>query len=331
MPQQTGTKPDRAEFADLTEPFRRELLAHCYRLLGSVDDAEDLVQETYLRAWRSYDGFQGRSSVRTWLYRIATNACLTASEHRARRPLPSGLGGPGGDPSRPQGAAGSEVAWLQPIPDALVTPETDDPAAIAVSRESLRLALIASLQYLAPRQRAVLILREVLAFPAAEVAAMLGTTTAAIKSALQRARSRLEQVAPQADRVTEPDQPEVRALLERYIAAFENSDPAALEGLLRADATLEMTPSPVWFAGAEAIACAVSGLGASGDWRMIATSANGQPAAAAYHRDDGVYRGYGIVVLTAGAAGIARITIFSDRDLLARFGLPLTLPPAQAG
>ena len=177
----------------------------------------------------------------------------------------------------------------------------------------------------------MLILREVLAFPAAEVAAMLGTTTAAIKSALQRARSRLEQVAPHADRVTEPDQPEVRALLERYIAAFENSDAAALERLLRADATLEMTPSPTWFAGGEAIACAVSGLGARGDWRMIPTSANGQPAAAAYHRGgDGIHRAFGIVVLTTGAAGIARIVVFGDRDLFPRFGLPLVHPADAA-
>jgi RNA polymerase sigma-70 factor (ECF subfamily) len=177
-----------------TEPFRRELLAHCYRMLGSVDDAEDLVQETYLRAWRSYDRFQGRSSVRTWLYQIASNACLTALRHRAGRALPSGLAGPGQDAGGTPGA-GPDVAWLQPIPDALVTPASNDPAAVAVSRESLRLALIASFQYLPPRQRTVLILREVLAFPAADVAEMLGTTTtAAVKSALQRARARLQEV-----------------------------------------------------------------------------------------------------------------------------------------
>src|SRR5436305_4722921 len=144
MAQRAGATLDSAEFATLTEPFRRELLAHCYRMLGSVDEAEDLVQETYLRAWRSHGGFEGRSSVRTWLYQIATNACLTAVQRRARRPLPSGLAGPGGDPSAPAGA-GREAAWLQPVPDALVTPESDDPAAVAVSRESLRLALIASL------------------------------------------------------------------------------------------------------------------------------------------------------------------------------------------
>ena len=203
MSQKASMLSDRGEFARGTEPFRRELLAHCYRLLGSVDDAEDLVQETYLRAWRSYDRFEGRSSMRRWLYQIATNACLTALQHRARRPLPSGLGGPAQDTGAPP-EPGADVAWLQPIPDALVTPESDDPAAITVSRESLRLALIASFQYLPPRQRAVLILREVLAFPAADVAEMLGTTTAAVKSALQRARVRLQQEAPDAGQVTEP-------------------------------------------------------------------------------------------------------------------------------
>ena len=330
MAQRTGATLDSAEFATLTEPFRRELLAHCYRMLGSVDEAEDLVQETYLRAWRSHGGFEGRSSVRTWLYQIATNACLTAVQRRARRPLPSGLAGPGGDPSA-SADAGREVAWLQPIPDALVTPESDDPAAVAVSRESLRLALIASLQYLPPRQRAVLILREVLDFPAAEVAGMLGMTTAAVKSALQRARARLEQASPAADQVTEPVEPEVRALLEGYIAAFENSDAEALKRLLRRDAMLELPPSPTWFTGGEAIAHAVAGLGSRGDWRMLPTAANGQPAAAAYLRGaDGVYRSYAIVVLTVSTMGIARLVVFGDTGLFPIFGFAQVLPPAPA-
>jgi RNA polymerase sigma-70 factor (ECF subfamily) len=226
MAQRAGATLDSAEFATVTEPFRRELLAHCYRMLGSADEAKDLVQETYLRAWRSHGGFEGRSSVRTWLYQIATNACLTAVQRPARRPLPAGLAGPGGDPSAPAGAS-REVAWLQPVPGALVTPESGDPAAVAVSRESLRLALIASLQYLPPRQRAVLILQEVLGFPAAEVAAMLGMTTTAVKSALQRARGRLQQALPATDQLTEPAEPQVRALPEEYIAAFENSDAEA--------------------------------------------------------------------------------------------------------
>jgi RNA polymerase sigma-70 factor (ECF subfamily) len=327
MSQRTDAGPDGTDFANLTEPFRRELLAHCYRLLGSVDDAEDLVQETYLRAWRSYRGFEGRSSLRTWLYQIATNACLTALRHRSRRQLPSGLGSPGEDPELPLAAADSEVRWLQPIPDALVTPESGDPAAIAVSRESLRLALIASVQYLPPGQRAVLLLRDVLAFPAADVAGMLGTTTAAVKSSLQRARARLEQAAPAQELVTEPTEPEVRAQLDRYIAAFENADAAALQRLLHADATLELPPSPTWYTGDDATAHAVAGLGSPGDWRMAPAAANGQPAAAAYRRaGDGTYQAYGIVVLTTTSTGIARITVFAEAGLLAKFSLPPVHP-----
>jgi RNA polymerase sigma-70 factor, ECF subfamily len=329
MAQQAGTGMGRGEFARTTDPFRRELLAHCYRMLGSIDDAEDLVQETYLRAWRFYEGFEGRSSVRTWLYQIASNACLTALQQRARRPLPSGLGGPGQDTGADPGG-GTDIAWLQPIPDALVTPESADPAAIAASRESLRLALIASFQYLPPRQRAVLILREVLAFPAADVARMLGTSTAAVKSALQRARARLDEVAPAADQVTEPGEPEARALLDQYIEAFETADAAGLARLLRQDATLELPPSAAWFAGRDAIAGAVAGLGSPGDWQMLPVAANGQPAAAAYLRDsDGCYRAYGIVVLTVTSTGIARIVVFADAGLFAWFGLP-QVPPAPA-
>jgi RNA polymerase sigma-70 factor (ECF subfamily) len=311
---------DATDFTGRTEPFRHELLAHCYRMLGSLDEAEDLVQETYLRAWRSFAGFEGRSSVRTWLYQIATNVCLTALERHGRRPLPSGLGGPGADAE-----PGADVAWLQPIPDALVTPESADPAAVAVSRESLRLALIASVQYLPPRQRAVLLLSEVLAFRAAEVAEMLGTTTTAVKSALQRARAAIDRAAPSADQITEPSGPEARKLLDRYIAAFENADAAALQELLRNDAMLELPPSAVWFAGCDAIATAVAGLGSPGDWRMIPTAANGQPAAAAYLRAaDGIYRAYAIVVLTVTADAITRIVVFGDLALFPAFGMPAT-------
>jgi RNA polymerase sigma-70 factor, ECF subfamily len=182
--------PDSSAFVTDTEPFRRELLAHCYRMLGSVADAEDQVQETYLRAWRSYGGFEGRSSLRTWLYQIATNACLSALARARPRLLPSGLGDPEPDAETVPEVAGPQVSWLQPIPDAMLAPDGADPAAIAAARDGVRLALIASLQYLPPRQRAVLILRDVLAFPAAEVAFMVGTTTASVKSALQRARAR---------------------------------------------------------------------------------------------------------------------------------------------
>ena len=329
----TQVAPDSAKFARDTEPFRRELLAHCYRMLGSVHDAEDLVQETYLRAWRSYRGFKGQSSERTWLYRIATNACLNALEHRGRRVLPSGLGGPEPDPGTAPVPAGPEVTWLQPVPDALVSPEEADPAAIVTAREGLRLALIASLQYLPGPQRAVLILRDVLAFPAAEVAAMLGTTVAAVKSSLQRARARLREVAPAADDVTEPAEPQARAHLDRYIAAFQNADAAALQQLLCADATLEATPFLTWFAGNHTCVPFLRAwvMGAPGDWRMLAARANGGPAAVCYCRDpDGAYQAYGIVAFTMTAAGITGIISFGDPALVPAFGFPPVLPAVPA-
>ena len=325
--------PDNAGFVQDTEPFRRELLAHCYRMLGSVPDAEDLVQETYLRAWRSYEGFGGRSSVRTWLYRIATNACLTALARRGRRALPSGLCDPEPDPGAFPEEAGPEAAWVDPVPDALVTPDSADPAAIVAAREGLRLALIATLQYLPPRQRAVLVLRDVLDFPAAEVAVMLGTTTTSVKSALQRARARLEELAPAADQVTEPAAPQARALLDQYIAAFENADAAALERLLVHDATLEATPLRTWFTGRKTCVPYLRNrvLGSPGDWHMLATIANGQPAAAAYTRDrHGNYQPYGIVVLTVTTAGIRRISSFGDPGLITVFGFPPDMAQAEA-
>ena len=314
---------DSAGFVRDTEPFRRELFAHCYRMLGSIQDAEDLVQETYLRAWRSYGGFEGRSSVRTWLYQIATNGCLTELAKRGRRMLPSGLYAPQQDPGAYPEDAGTEVDWLQPAPDAMMTPESADPAAIVAAREGLRLALIASLQYLPPRQRAVLVLRDVLAFPAAEVAVMLGTTTVSVKSALQRARARLEEAAPVADQITEPTTPRARALLDQYIAAFENADAAALERLLTQDAVIEATPLRTWFAGRKTCIPFLRArlLGLPGYWRMLATSANGQPAAAAYTRDSGGnYQPYGICVLTVTSAGIRRISSFGDPSLVTVFG-----------
>jgi RNA polymerase sigma-70 factor (ECF subfamily) len=285
------------------------------------------VQETYLRAWRSYGTFEGRSSLRAWLYRIATNACLTALEQRGRRALPSGLGGPADDPDAPPAAAEPDVAWLQPIPDALVTPESQDPAAIVAARESLRLALTASLQYLPARQRAVLLLREVLAFPAAEVATMLGISTAAVKSTLQRARARLEEVAPAPDRVVEPTEPRARELLGQYIAGFENADTAALERALRTDAAIEMVGTRTWFSGrATCLRYLGHVIGSPGDWLMTPTLANGQPAAAAYYRDgDGTHHALGVAILTVTPAGIARITVFGGGpDLVAKFGLPAT-------
>jgi len=315
--------PDSAGFVADTEPFRRELLAHCYRMLGSIQDAEDLVQETYLRAWRSYGGFEGRSSVRTWLYQIATNACLTELARHSRRMLPSGLSDPEPDPGAYPEEAGTEVNWLQPAPDAMVTPDSADPAVIVAAREGLRLALIASLQYLPPRQRAVLVLRDVLTFSASEVAVMLGITTVAVKSALQRARARLRELALAASEVTEPTAPRARALLDQYIAAFESADAVALERLLTEDAAIEATPMRTWFAGRKTCVPFLRHhiLGSPGDWRMLATSANGQPAVAAYTRDQhGNYQPYGICVLTVTGAGISRISSFGDPGLVTVFG-----------
>jgi len=319
------------EFARLTEPFRPELLAHCYRMLGSVYDAEDQVQETLVRAWRSYSDFQGRSSLRTWLYRIATNACLRAIENRARRPLPSGLGAPGDDPDGPLAPVLPEIRWLQPIPDALIRPGPADPAAVAVSRESVRLALIAALQYLPGRQRAVLILRDVLGWHAAEVAELLGTSTAAVNSVLQRARAQLDRVAPAEDELREPADPEDRALVDRYATAFENADIAGLMRLLREDAVLEMPPLPTWFAGRAAIGrfLASQVIDEAGRFRLIPAAANGQPGLAAYLRDhDGVYRAHAIAVLTIAGSGIARISSFNDASLFPAFGLSATFPAA---
>jgi RNA polymerase sigma-70 factor (ECF subfamily) len=324
--------PDSAGFVRDTEPFRRELLAHCYRMLGSIHDAEDLVQETYLRAWRSYGGFEGRSSVRTWLYQIATNRCLTELARHSRRVLPSGLSDAEPDPGAYPEEAGTEVSWLQPVPDAMVTPDSADPAAIAEAREGLRLALIASLQYLPPTQRAVLVLRDVLAFPAAEVAVMLGTTTVSVKSALQRARARLRELDLADRQVTEPAAPRARELLERYVAAFENADVAALERLLTQDAIIEATPMRTWFAGRKTCVPFLRDqlLGSPGDWRMLATRANGQPAAAAYTRDQhGNYQPYGICVLTVTGAGIRRISSFGDPELVTVFGFRPDLAQAQ--
>jgi RNA polymerase sigma-70 factor (ECF subfamily) len=312
-----------------TEPFRREMLAHCYRMLGSVDDAEDAVQETYLRAWRSYDAFEGRSSVRTWLYRIATNACLTALERSSRRVLPSGLGGPEPDPQAAPELAGAGVRWLQPIPDALVAPDGADPAAVVAAREGLRLALIATLQYLPGTQRAVLILRDVLALPAAEVAGILGLSVTAVKSSLQRARGRLRELSLAADDIAEPASPRARAVLDQYIAAFQNADAPALQRLLRHDAQMEATPFRTWFEGSKTCVPFLSNwiLGAPGDWRMLPTSANGQPAAVGYRRAaDGAHHAYGVVVLAVTGTGISRIASFGDPALAPLFGFPATLP-----
>jgi RNA polymerase sigma-70 factor, ECF subfamily len=328
MPRRVESAHAGDEFIRRTERYRPELLAHCYRMLGSLVDAEDAVQDTYVRAWRSFDSFKARSSERTWLYRIATNTCLTTLKQRSRRVLPSGLGAPTDDPLAPPTPSDLSVPWLQPIPDSLVSSDTRDPATIVVMRDSLRLALIASLQYLPPRQRAVLILREVLEWPAAEVADLLDTSVTAVKSALQRARARLNKVAPIADQVTRLTEPHHRELLDRYIAAFQNADAAALERLLHAEATLEAPPLRNWYAGIRFCLPYMTAhvLGSPGHWRMLPTTANGQPAVAAYYRSaEGTYSPYGIVVLTATTEGISRITSFGDPYLVTAFGFAAVL------
>jgi RNA polymerase sigma-70 factor (TIGR02960 family) len=321
--------PNQDRFIAEAERFRRELLAHCYRMVGSAHDAEDLVQETYLRAWRSYAGFEGRASTRAWLYKIATNVCLTALEPRRIRLLPSGLTGPYDGPDRPPSpVAPGEVSWLEPLPDAWITSPADDPGAAVVARESLRLALIAILQHLPARQRAILILREVLVFSAAETAEILGTTTAAVKSGLQRARARLDELQPEPEELLEPTDKRARALLDGYIAAFEHSDVGLLEQVLRADATLEATPFREWQAGRAMCIHVLDAyvLGAPGDWRMIATTANGQPAAVVYHRDEeGALRADGAVVLAPTATGVSHVIKFHDPALVLVFGFPEVL------
>jgi RNA polymerase sigma-70 factor, ECF subfamily len=321
------------DFTSSTNQFRGELLAHCYRMLGSAEEAEDLVQETYLRAWRSFAGFEGRSSVRTWLYRIATNVCLTAIERRGRRPLPSGLGGPSEDPQTPVVPA-LEVPWLQPFPDALLASAGEDPAAVAASRAGIRLAWVAALQHLSARQRATLILRDVLEWPAAEAAELLGTTTTAVNSGLRRARAQLAEALPAEDELAEPDEPGQRAVLERFAAAFENADTSALAELLREDVALEMPPAPTWFAGRAAVLrfYATRALDAPGRFQMVPVTANGQPALAVYQRGpDLAYHAHAITVPTVTTTGIARIITFRDPGLFALFGLPPSHDATGAG
>ncbi len=313
--------PAQDDFIEQAAPFRAELIAHCYRMLGSVHDAEDLVQETYLRGWRAYAAFEERAALRTWLYRIATTACLRALQHRARRVLPAGLGEGSVDPDADLDANGGSYHWLEPIPDAL-TPET-----AFTSRQSVRLAVVTALQELPARQRAVLILRDVVQFSAAEVAELLETTPAAVNSALQRARAHLADIAPTEESVVEPEDSVRRELLDRYCAAFENGDVAALTELLQADVKLEMPPLPVWFTGRDAVMrfLATRAIAKAGDMVMIPTAANGQPAVAEYRRDaDGVMRAHSIHVLTAGTGRIGAITVFLDPTLFAAFGMPPT-------
>lgn len=312
------------EFARATDPYRRELLAYCYRMLGSVHDAEDQVQETLLRAWRAHDRYDpARASLRTWLHRIATNVCLTALDQRARRPLPSGLGGgPGASPDEPL-VRGEEVAWLQPFPDATARP--GDPAADPLSNGGLRLALVAAMQQLPARQRAALILRDVLGRPATEAADALGLTPAAVNSALQRARAGLVAAGLREEEIAEPAEPGARAVVDRYVAAFRAADLTALARLLAQDVVLEMPPFTNWYAGRAAYTDFIARVYAlrGTDWRMLPVGANGQPAVAAYALDpDGTYRLHTLQVFDVAGGLVRRLTVFQDPEVFAVFGLP---------
>ena len=311
--------PAQDDFIEHAAPFRAELIAHCYRMLGSVHDAEDLVQETYLRGWRSYQAFEERAALRTWLYRIATTACLRALENRGRRVLPAGVREGSVDPDTDLDGNGGAYRWLEPLPDTL-TPES-----AVTARHSVRLAVATALQELPARQRAVLILRDVVQFSAAEVAELLQTTPTAVNSALQRARTHLADVAPSEDEMAEPNDADRRELLDRYCAAFEKADLAALTELLQTDVRLEMPPLPVWFIGRDAVTrfLAQRAFAGPGDMVLVQTAANGQPAVAEYRRaGDGVLRAHSIHVLDTGGGSVAALTVFMDPGLFSAFGLP---------
>ena len=303
--------------------YRTELFAYCYRMLGSPHDADDAVQETYLRAWRGYDRFQGRSSLRTWLYRIATRTCLRAIERRTRRAYPSGLGGPVTDRTGPLHPRRLEIAWVEPVSDTEL-----DPAEVAVARHTLRLAFIAALQHLPGRQRAVLILREVLMFHADEVADLLGTTTAAVNSALQRARAQLAKTTPNGYDLAEPEDARRRYLLDRYADAFTHGDIDGLMEILTEDAVFEMPPVPSWFRGREHIGLFLATRLTEPDGRiLVPAAANGQPAFGLYTRGHGgVHRAHALQLLTVGPGGIARIDMIHDPALFPRVGLPYLAP-----
>jgi RNA polymerase sigma-70 factor (ECF subfamily) len=327
------------------EGFRGELTGYCYRMLGSAFDAEDAVQETMVRAWRGLDRFEGRAALRSWLYRIATNVCLDMLGSVQRRARPMDLG-PAGSASAPLAAPLPESAWVGPVPDSRVLPTGGDPAEIAAGRESIRLAFVAALQLLPPRQRAVLILREVLSWSASEVAELLDTTVASVNSALQRARATLAAADLEAEPV-KPMDDEQRALLTRYVEAFERYDVAALTALLHDDATLNMPPLPLWLrgtadisdwmlgpgcgcAGSRLVPTVANGLPAFGQYRPAATADKGQwggPHTAA--PEDGGWLPWALVVLEISAGRIKAINNFLDTaTLFPLFGLPDRLDPA---
>jgi len=307
--------------AEQLEPYRRELTGYCYRMLGSLHEAEDAVQDTMLRAWKALERFEDRAGLRPWLYRIATNVCLDMVKSRSRRALPMDVAPVGTSDGRLIDRR-PEEAWIGPAPDRLTLTFDGDPAEQAISRESVRLAFIAALQHLAPRQRAVLILRDVLRWRAAEVAVLLDTSADAVNSALRRARSALEGT----DRDSAPGEPSAgdRELLAAYIDAFERHDVEALVGLLREDAIIEMPPFDLWLRGRDDIRGWLIAVDAMADHTLVAVSANGSPAAAVYRPQEpgGEPTAFAIHVLDVVGGRISAIHSFIDPTLFDGFGLP---------
>ncbi|MDX6600614.1 MAG: polymerase sigma-70 factor, subfamily [Gaiellales bacterium] len=321
-------RPAASELEGRLEGHRSELTAYCYRMLASPFEAEDAVQETFIRAWRSYDRFEGRAALRSWLYRIATNVCLDMLAGRERRATPMDLG-----PSQAPEAANlnilPETTWIQPIPDGLVAPE-GDPADVAVARETIRLAFVAALQHLPPRQRAVLILCEVLRWKAAEVAELLETSVASVNSALQRARATLEAGKVSASDPAPPLDEEGRELLARYVAAFERYDIDALTSLIHEDATQSMPPYDLWLTGRDDIFAwwLGPGIACSGSRVIPAPAANGAPAFGQYKPSETGegYEPWALQVLEISGGRIAEMTFFLETDtLFPLFGLPARL------
>ena len=324
---------DQDAFAQLAEPHRKELQLHCYRMLGSFHSAEDLVQETFLRAWRSLEQFEGRASFRSWLYRIATNACLTALSSRSSRVLPESLGPP--FHGMLEAGPATDVAWLEPYPDAALEGIADGapgPDARYEMRESVQLAFIAAIQLLPPRQRAALLLHDVLGWSASETATHLDSSVASVNSALQRARATLEKQLPARRPASTPvANDEQRLLLERYVQSWERADVDGFVALLKEDAVMTMPPWRQWYRGREEIGAFfawTSRPGGRGPFRLVSTAANGQPAFAFYTRREGAeWRAHSIQLLAVEDHAIAEMTSFVDASFFPVFGLPAALSP----